>query len=288
MAKHSKKGNRKTSKRILLLSLLSIVFVIVLLSSCNYLTDNFHNRPNWYKDSDSNIYYLDKNNNKLTGWHKIDGYMYFFNEDGNLQKTMKAIDVSKYQKDIDWKLVYNAGIKLAMIRSSYGWMDYPSQVDSKFHKNMEGAARAGVKVGVYHFSYATNINEAEQEADYCLRTIQGYDIQLPVAYDIEEEKHENLSKEECTEIAIAFCEKIKKAGYTPIIYSSIDFIESKFIAKKISPYNLWIAQYAPECTYEGNYLMWQYTTSGKIDGVEKNLDFNYYYFESSIKKFAQK
>ncbi len=252
-----------------------------------HVKDLLNNETNWHKDSDSKIYYLDQNKQKLTGWHRINGHIYYFNDDGSLQETMKAIDVSKYQNDINWDSVYNEGIKLAMIRSSYGWMDYPKQVDPKLYQNIEGASKAGLKVGVYHFSYATNEEEAKQEAQYCLKAIQGCDIQLPVAYDIESDKHEGLSKEEVSNIAVTFCEEVKKAGYTPMIYSDVSFLENKFIPEKISSYDLWLAQYAPQCTYTENYLMWQYTKNGKVNGVKNNLDFNYYYFTDSIKKFRK-
>ncbi len=283
---HSK---RKNKNRLFKYILFGIVFFLVAISILYWYMNIYdQNEKNWHRDSNSNIYYETNGGERLTGWQKINGRIYCFNEDGTLQKSMKAIDVSKYQKDINWDAVYAQGIRLAMIRSSYGYKLYPQQIDSKFKENIDNAQKAGLKVGVYHYCYAMNVEEAKKEAQFCLKAIKGYDIQLPVAYDIEEDEHKSLSKEELTDMAVTFCEEIKKAGYIPMIYSYIDFMESKFDYKRISKYDLWVAQYTPECTYKNNYTMWQYTETGLLDGIEKEVDFNYYYFVSTINKYKKK
>ena len=280
--KHLLKNKTKFFVIITLILTISISFAVFYI--CNW---RIKDDTNWHKDINSNIYYLDNNNQKLTGWQSINNHMYFFDANGFLTTPLKVIDVSKYQGNIDWTKVKNQGISLAMIRSGYGFADDNSQIDPKLYDNIKNAQAAGIKVGVYHYSYAKNEQEAKNEADYCIKAIKGYNIDLQVAYDLEEDIHQSLSNDEVTNLSIAFCERIKSAGYMPMIYSKYDFFERKFIYNKVSKYDLWIAQYADNCSFNKNYTMWQYTKTGLIDGINGKVDFSYYYPESTINKYKK-
>ena len=113
----------------------------------------------------------------------------------------KLIDVSTWNGNIDWYKVYKSGVRYAMIRSSFGVAN-PNQVDNKFARNITNAQKVGVKYGVYHYSYAQSVAEAQREADFCLKTIKGYKLDLPVAFDIEDSSQTHLGKDTLTSIVI--------------------------------------------------------------------------------------
>lgn len=192
----------------------------------------------------------------------------------------KCIDVSTWNGNIDWDKVYKSGVKYAMIRSSFG-VENPNQVDNKFIRNIENATKAGIKCGVYHYSYAQSVAEAQKEAEFCLKTIKGYKIDLPVAFDIEDSSQTHLGKDTLTNIVIAFCDKIKSAGYTPMLYCNPSWLNSYLHKDKLlGKYDLWLAHWgvsAPsfECT------IWQYSDSGTVSGISGNVDLNYIYKDYS-------
>lgn len=188
----------------------------------------------------------------------------------------KLIDVSTWNGNIDWDKVYKSGVRYAMIRSSFG-VENPNQIDNKFVRNIENAIKAGVKCGIYHYSYAKSAAEAKKEADFCLKTIKNYEIDLPVAFDIEDSSQTSLGKDTLTNIVIAFCDKIKSAGYTPMLYCNPSWLNSYLHKDKlIGKYDLWLAHWgvsspAFKCT------IWQYSDSGIVSGISGNVDLNYIY-----------
>lgn len=188
----------------------------------------------------------------------------------------KGIDVSKYQKDIDWHKVKNDGIEFAIIRIGYG--KYENQKDPYFEKNYENARKNGIPVGVYHYSYATNIDEAKLEAAQVLIWLNKRKLDLPVYFDIEDKSQTSLSKKTLTDICKAFCNRIEEAGYWAGIYAnkhwSTNLIDGKELGKR---YTYWVAQYNTKCTYDGNYDIRQNSSSGKVNGINGNVDMNYMY-----------
>lgn len=188
----------------------------------------------------------------------------------------KLIDVSTWNGNIDWEKVYKSGIKYAMIRSSFG-VENPNQVDNKFIQNIKNAAAAGVKCGIYHYSYAQSAEAAKKEAEFCLKTIKNYKIDLPVAFDIEDSSQTYLGKDTLTSIVIAFCDKIKSAGYTPMLYCNPSWLNSYLHKDKLlGKYDLWLAHWGVsepsfDCT------IWQYSDSGTVPGIAGNVDLNYIY-----------
>lgn len=200
---------------------------------------------------------------------------------------IRGIDVSKYQHNINWTDVKNSGVKFAMIRDGYGgdlgcWDD---QTDPYFVQNYNGAVNNGIKVGVYHFSYATNTTMASQEADECLYILNNRHLDYPVAYDIEDTDtyHPSaLSSETLGEIVDTFCTKIENAGYKVMIYSNKDFFQDHLTSPLVYKHNLWVAQYinasAPNFN---NYSMWQYASDGSVPGISGHCDLDYSYVDFS-------
>ena len=189
---------------------------------------------------------------------------------------VKGIDVSKWQGNINWKKVKADGIMFAIIRIGYGM--YDNQKDEFFEKNYQGAKAAGLDVGIYHYSYAKTIDEAKLEAAQVLLWLNNKDLDLPIYFDIEDKSQANLGKELLNEICKAFCNRIEAAGYWAGIYANKNWatkiIDGESLGKR---YTFWIAQYNSACTYSGNYDMWQYSSTGKVNGINGNVDMNYLY-----------
>ena len=189
------------------------------------------------------------------------------------------IDVSEHQGQIDWNRVKNTGIVGAMLRCGYG-VKNPNQIDKQFFNNLAGCKVVGMPYGFYHYSYALSVAEAEKEADFCLEIIEGTNPQYPVAFDMEESRQAALGKSVCADIAIAFCNKIRAAGYRPMLYTNLNWSRNYIDMAKIDAagIDVWMAQYNTQCDYTGNYVMWQYSSSGRVDGITANtVDMNWCY-----------
>lgn len=186
---------------------------------------------------------------------------------------MKGIDVSVYQGQIDWQKVKQAGIGFAILRIGYGM--YDNQKDVTFERNYQEATRVGIPVGCYLYSYAKSVDEAIQEANLTLKWLNNRKLQLPVYFDIEDKSQEGLGRNVLNNMCIAFCNRIEQAGYWAGIYSNkywaTSIISGAELAKK---YTYWVAQYANECTFNGDYAIWQYSSTGKVAGISGNVDMN--------------
>ena len=195
-------------------------------------------------------------------------------------EALKGIDVSKYQGDIDWERVKADGVDFAIIRLGYrGYTKGQIFLDPRWQENIEGALDAGVQVGVYFFSQAIDEEEAVEEALTVLDCIEGYDITFPVVYDVEEAGASNartngLSVSQRTANTIAFCDTIANAGYRPMIYSYTRVLAAMLDLSQLTQYDKWVAQYyaAPFFPYE--YQIWQYSSTGRVDGINGNVDMN--------------
>lgn len=193
-----------------------------------------------------------------------------------------GIDVSSHQKEIDWQQVAAAGVEFAIIRVGYrGYTQGTINEDSCFRQNIEGALAAGLKVGVYFFSQAVTVAEALEEARYTLRLIQGYPITFPVVFDWEEQdkdtsRTQGTDEEVVTACAIAFCETVKAAGYTPMFYASPSKAY-KLDLGYLSGYPFWLAHYTKDMvptSYKYHFDIWQFTSKGSVPGIEGNVDMN--------------
>lgn len=194
----------------------------------------------------------------------------------------KVIDVSKHQGNIDWKKVKASGVDHAIIRlGSRGYGTGKLVLDEQFHTNIKGATAAGIRVGVYFYSQAITVDEAIEEAQMVLDNIKGYNISLPIAFDTEEVddnpeevRTSVLNMQARTDIAIAFLDKIKAAGHTPMIYSNIKWFIEALDMKRLVEYDTWFAQYYGAPFFPYDLQMWQYTGKGKVDGIKGDVDLN--------------
>ena len=205
-----------------------------------------------------------------------------------------VIDVSEFQKAIDWQKVKAAGIKGAIVRCGYrGYEKGTLKEDAMYLNHIQGAAKAGLKVGIYFFTEAINAKEGKEEAAYAIKLLKkaGVAISYPIAIDTEAINAKNvrandLSKAKRTEVIKAFCEEVKNQGYEPMIYASTSWLNNKLDMSKL-PYKVWCAQYYKECQYKGNVVMWQYTSEGKVNGVSGVVDMNHCYMEGAEIKPAE-
>lgn len=192
----------------------------------------------------------------------------------------KGIDVSKYQGKIDWAAVKEEGIEYAFIRLGLrGYESAKIVLDEFYETNMAGANSAGVAAGVYFFTQAVTVEEAKEEADFVIEHLAGYDVSCPVVFDVErisggKGRADQLTKEERTDITIAFCEAVKAAGYTPMIYGNVVCFTRLLDMTKLNDYEKWYAFYDDYMYMPYNVSCWQYTEKGLVDGIPGNVDLN--------------
>lgn len=198
------------------------------------------------------------------------------------EEGQMGIDVSKWNEEIDWDRVQNAGITFAIIRCGYrGSSTGALVVDPYFEKNIQGALAAGLKVGVYFFTQATNEVEAVEEASMALALCKGYQLTYPIFIDTEgaggNGRADGLDMETRTKVCQAFCETVEDAGYTGGIYGSRNWFRSKLRMDALSGHIIWLAEYRESPIYGGSYHFWQYTSSGSVDGIEGRVDLDISY-----------
>lgn len=203
----------------------------------------------------------------------------------NLVKN--GIDVSVWQGNIDWTKVKKSGIDFAMIRAGYrGYAQSGTLVeDSMFSKNVLGAKSNNIDIGVYFFTQATTEIEAQAEAKFVISLLKKYGVNLkyPIVIDTEEStvnpngRADGLDISTRTRVIKAFCQTIQNNGYTPMIYANKYWLMYKLDMSKLSNYDVWLAHYTSKTDYKGSYTMWQYTSTGLINGISGNVDKNYCY-----------
>lgn len=205
----------------------------------------------------------------------------------------QGIDVSYHNGTLDWSTIKAAGVDFAILRAAYrGYGTEGTLVrDAKFAEYMQGAMSQGIPVGAYIYSQAITTAEAVQEANYILNIVRGYSLDLPIVFDYEFAgvktgrldsawSSGKLNKSKMTDIALAFCDTIKNAGYDAMVYANKTFLSKNLDHEVIenAGYDVWLAHYTTNTNYTGDYKIWQYTSSGKISGIaNKVFDCNFMY-----------
>lgn len=200
------------------------------------------------------------------------------------EDALFGIDVSKWNKEIDWEKVAASGVEFAVIRCGYRGASTGALVeDPYFKKNIEGAQAAGIKVGIYFFTQAVNPVEAVEEASMVLALSREYKLALPIFIDTEgaggNGRADGLDVETRTAVCEAFCRTIDNAGFNSGIYASKNWLEHNLTMSSLSDYTVWLAQYSKSATYKGDYALWQYTSAGTVDGIGTRVDLNMCYMD---------
>ena len=191
---------------------------------------------------------------------------------------VKGIDVSRYQKEIDWQKVKDSGVQFAIIRAGYG--RELNQVDPFFEKNYAACKAVGLPVGAYWFSYATDPYGALKEAHTCLKVIKGKSFEYPVWFDQEYEIKgiKDLTDQQRTDLVRVFCAELEEQGYYTGLYCSRDWLQNWVIPDQLKALDIWVAAYGKT---PGNvplpYGVWQYSDEGEIPGIPEPVDLDIAY-----------
>ena len=208
-------------------------------------------------------------------WSKVNGN--FISSSGEIipNAIAKGIDISYHNGTINWDKVKNSDVDFVIIRCGYG-DNYTSQDDKKWLENVQACESRGIPYGVYIYSYAENVAQAQSEADHVLRLIRGHKLSYPVFYDLEDEpitgRHTN---QEILNMTRTFCTAIQNAGYNVGVYANKYWFTSKLTDSYYDTLPKWVAQYNSKCTYAKEYMMWQCADNGRVNGIGTNVDINF-------------
>lgn len=185
-----------------------------------------------------------------------------------------GIDVSQWQGEIDWEKVKNAGAEFAIIRLGYqkGY-DKENALDPYFIKNIEGAKKNGIDVGIYFYSYAKTKKEAEEQANFIADNLKDFEIDLPIAFDWESWSSFvkcNMSFYDINQVAKTYEKILNDRGYKASLYGSKNYLQRVWNADEFE--NVWLAHYTEETDYDKKYYLWQMCNTGRIDGIDGDVD----------------
>lgn len=212
-----------------------------------------------------------------TYWETDDKGFMNYNKEG--YSSSVGIDISQWVEDIDFTAVKKYGVEYVILRLGYrGYTEGGLFSDENFEKYIKAAQKAGLKVGVYFVTQAISEDEAIEEAEYVLKYISGHKIEMPVYIDMEEvydtARTDEMTADDFTRIAAAFCKKVEEAGYRGGIYANETWFNNKLDFDKIKHYDIWLAKYSDILSTDLAINMWQYSSEGTVDGTEMWVDMN--------------
>ena len=240
----------------------------------------------WRTTGGKTYYYSSTTHEPVTGIQSIDDKLYYFDADGVLQKGKTfGVDVSKYQKNINWNQIKKAGVSFVIVR--IGYRGYGASgtlvLDPMFEEHFTNVKNAGLKVGVYFFSQATTEEEAKEEAFACAYVLNGRKLDYPIFFDTEASGASNgsgradgLGMEDRTKCAIAFCEEVKAQGYKPGVYASTLWYRNRVDLSSLTKYTIWNAHYGVASS-PIDCALWQGTCTARLPGYKGDLDVNISY-----------
>lgn len=240
----------------------------------------------WRTTGGKTYYYSSTTHEPVTGIQCIDNKLYYFNADGVLQKGKTfGVDVSKYQKNIDWEQIKKAGVSFVIVR--IGYRGYGASgalvLDPMFEEHFTNVKNAGLKVGVYFFSQATTEEEAKEEAFACAYVLNGRKLDYPIFFDTEASgasggsgRADGLGVADRTKCAVAFCEEVKANGYKPGVYASTLWYRNRVDLSSLTKYTIWNAHYGVVSS-PIDCALWQGTCTARLPGYKGDLDVNISY-----------
>lgn len=231
--------------------------------------------------------YLPKNTYDFTKLMSSDDEMKYV-EDGK-SISFIGVDISKYQGEVDFYQLKSAGIDYVMLRvGARGYSSGQIMVDEYFATNLQKATEAGLDIGVYFYSQALSEAEAIEEANVVIQNLAGYSLQYPVAFDMEYVENdtarvEALSRADKTKITKAFLDTIQAAGYRAMIYGDKEWLIKRIDLSQLTDYDVWLSQQKDIPDYPYKFVMWQYTTSAEIRGIDGYANLNVCFIDYSAK-----
>ena len=240
----------------------------------------------WRTSGGKTYYYSQTTNKPVTGIQCIDNKLYAFDENGVLEngKTF-GVDVSKYQKNIDWNQIKKAGVSFVIVRIGYrGYGEAGTLVlDPMFEEHFTNVKNAGLKVGVYFFSQATTEEEAKEEAFACAYVLNGRKLDYPIFFDTEASgatngsgRADGLGVTDRTKCAVAFCEEVKAQGYKPGVYASTTWYRKRVDLNSLKKYTIWNAHYGVASS-PIDCALWQGSCTARLPGYSGDMDVNISY-----------
>ena len=220
---------------------------------------------------------LAKNNFNIDNLSEDELGRYVYSSDGELTSRF-GIDVSSHQGDIDWEAVKAEGVEFVFVRAVYrGYGTGKLVIDEKCLQNIEGAQAVGIDVGVYVFSQAINQAEVLEEASTVIGLLDGYTLQLPIVFDVEKvadstARTNALTVQERTDLTKTFLEAVKNAGYQPMFYHNTEMGAMLLDLTQLTEYPKWFAGYNREFYWPYEYNIWQYSETGRVNGINGNVD----------------
>ena len=240
--------------------------------------------------SDNRVdYFIDENGNYIPDYETVEENEYdpalFRTEGGRIYydspEARYGIDVSSHQGTVDWEKVKAAGIDYAIIRAAYRGYGESGTLneDENFRQNADAATQAGVHIGAYIFSQAITTDEAIEEAEFIINNIRDLTVDYPIVFDWEpinydSARTDDITREQLTDIAVAFCERIEEAGYHSAIYLNTSQGYLEYNLERISDYDIRLADYDEIPDFYYKFHIWQYTNQGEIDGITGSVDLN--------------
>ena len=240
----------------------------------------------WRTVGSKTYYYSQATNKPVTGIQVVDNKLYYFDADGVLQNGVTfGVDVSKYQKNVDWAQIKKAGVSFAIVR--IGYRGYGASgalvLDPMFEEHFTNVKNAGLKVGVYFFSQATTEEEAREEAFGCAYVLNGRQLDYPIYFDSEASgaangsgRADGLGVTDRTKCAVAFCEEVKAQGYKPGVYASTLWFQKRLDMTKLTGYSIWNAHYNVASSRIPCDL-WQGSCTARLPGYKGDMDVNISY-----------
>lgn len=229
-----------------------------------------------WQETDEGTCYFDENGEKVTGVQVIQGIRHEFDEYG-IKISKAGVEVSEANGEIDWDKVSKTGIDRAIIQCAYRESEEGVlTADAQAEKNLYGAGQAGLETGIFLFSQAVTVEEAVEEAEYLINTAKKYGVEGPIvitaAYANPEHngRADGLEKEERTKYIAACCQRLREAGYIPMLHAEETFLTDNLQMEELSDCRLWLTAYGSDLTYTGSFEIWQYTDRGTVDGISKD------------------
>lgn len=199
------------------------------------------------------------------------------------QDSYPGIDVSSFQGLIDWQKVKASGIRFAMIRLGYrGYGQAGNMVEDDYaRRNLEEARKAGLEIGAYFFSQATTVDEVDDEIFFFMKILGDTELTMPIVLDwervgVETARTNNVDAETLTAMQKHFCKTMVDFGYTPMVYFNWHLAESSLYLSELEDYPFWLALYQNYMTYPFRVEMWQYTCTGRVPGIQGDVDIDVY------------
>ncbi|MCR4924112.1 MAG: hypothetical protein K5931_08920 [Lachnospiraceae bacterium] len=207
-----------------------------------------------------------------------DGFMTYYDENGKKISHL-GVDISYHQQNVNWDELEKA-VEFVILRCGYrGYSEGKLKVDEKFREYAKECNDRGIPLGVYFYTQSVTVEEAVEEAEFVIETIKDFDISYPVTYDTEYVSDESartrvieISPDLRSQMAVAFCERIKEEGYYPMVYASENWLRRNLNRDMIEDYDIWAPQYLEKNDFLYDFTIWQYTESGKIAGIDTEVD----------------